>query len=225
MLEHCFICQLPVASSLTLPACTAMEDSLPGLPWCRRMPKCRRACWTYHQLGLTKTFVLHGESSKRLAPPRNTEDRKHLQSTQPSVTRHTAQTKHQALSKGQPGRRITPKNTAAVHALAQEPAIITRTQQGHHQILSATAVSCEAKEQYIGGLSRATLQAPPTSAGTRTAPPRLGGLSSGVADGQPRAHGLLLSKGRGRGEGGGRGGRGGGEGFGGGDMSTRYGVL
>ena len=26
-------------------------------------------------------LVLHGESSKRLAPPRNTKDRKHLQST------------------------------------------------------------------------------------------------------------------------------------------------
>ena len=34
-------------------------------------------------------------------------------------------------------------------------------------------------------------------------PPHLGGPSSGVADGQPRAHGLLLSKGRWRGEGGG----------------------
>ena len=34
--------------------------------------------------------------------------------------------------------------TAAVHALAQQPAIITRTQQGHHQILSANAARCEA---------------------------------------------------------------------------------
>ena len=53
-------------------------------------------------------MLLHGESSKRLAPPRNTENRKHLQSTQSTVNRHTSQTKHQALSKGQPGRRITP---------------------------------------------------------------------------------------------------------------------
>ena len=45
--------------------------------------------------------VLHKESSKLLAPPRNTKDRKHLQSTQTSVDRHNSQTKHQALSKGQ----------------------------------------------------------------------------------------------------------------------------
>ena len=33
---------------------------------------------------------------------------------------HTSQTKHQALSKGQPGRRITPMNTAAVHGSAHQ---------------------------------------------------------------------------------------------------------
>ena len=44
--------------------------------------------------------------------------------------RHTSQTKHQALSKGQPGRRITPINTAAGHASAQpQPTIITHTRQ------------------------------------------------------------------------------------------------
>ena len=31
------------------------------------------------------TLVLHGESSKRLAPPRNTQDRKNLQSTQSTI--------------------------------------------------------------------------------------------------------------------------------------------
>ena len=46
--------------------------------------------------------------------------------------RQTSQTKHQALPKGQPGRRITPINTAAVHASAQQPTIITHTRQGHH---------------------------------------------------------------------------------------------
>ena len=61
--------------------------------------------------------VLHGGSSKRLAPPRNTKDRKHLQSTQSTVNRHTSQTTHQALSKGQPGRHITPINTVAVNNL------------------------------------------------------------------------------------------------------------
>ena len=61
------------------------------------------------------TSVLHGEISKRLATPRNTKDKKHLQSTQSA-----SQTKHQALPKGQPGRRITPINTAAVDASAQQ---------------------------------------------------------------------------------------------------------
>ena len=49
---------------------------------------------------LVLLLVLHGESSKRLAPPRNTKHRKHLQSTQTTVNRHNSQTKHQALSKG-----------------------------------------------------------------------------------------------------------------------------
>ena len=45
----------------------------------------------------------------------------------------------------------TPINTAAVHASAQQqPAIITLTQQDHHQILSADAACCEAQEQYTG---------------------------------------------------------------------------
>ena len=80
--------------------------------------------------------VLHGESSKRPALPRNTKEREHLQSTQTTTNRYNSQTKNQALSKSQLGRRITPINTAAVHASAQqEPAIITRTQQGHHQVL------------------------------------------------------------------------------------------
>ena len=63
--------------------------------------------------------------------------------------RHTSQAKHQALPKGQPGRRITPINTAAVHASAQQqPTMITLTRQGHQQILSANAARWEAQEQY-----------------------------------------------------------------------------
>ena len=38
------------------------------------------------------SHVLHGESSKRPAPPRNTKDMKYLQSTQTTVNRHTSQT-------------------------------------------------------------------------------------------------------------------------------------
>ena len=63
--------------------------------------------------------------------------------------RHPSQTKHQALRKGQPGRRIALINTAAVHGSAQQqPTIITHTRQGHHQIFSANAARCEAQEQY-----------------------------------------------------------------------------
>ena len=43
--------------------------------------------------------VLHRESSKRPAPPRNTKDREHLQPT--TANRHNSQTTHQAPSKGQ----------------------------------------------------------------------------------------------------------------------------
>ena len=68
------------------------------------------------------------------------------QSNRPN--RETSQTKHQALPKGQPGRCITPINTAAVHASAQQqPTISTHTRQGHHQIFSANAARCEAQER------------------------------------------------------------------------------
>ena len=69
---------------------------------------------------------------------------------QPNLpNQHTSQTKHQALPKGQPGRRTTSITTAAVHASAQQqPTIITHTRQGHHQNLSANAARCEAQEQY-----------------------------------------------------------------------------
>ena len=52
--------------------------------------------------GMLCMHGLHRESSKRLAPPRNTKDRKHPQSTRTTINRHNSQTKHQALSKGQP---------------------------------------------------------------------------------------------------------------------------
>ena len=55
----------------------------------------------------TSPRVLHGGSPKRPAPPRNIKDRKHPQSTRSTVNRHNTQTKHQALSKGQPGRQDT----------------------------------------------------------------------------------------------------------------------
>ena len=47
---------------------------------------CRR-----HNREVIASVALHGQSSKRLAPPRNTKDRKHLQSTQTTVNRHNSQ--------------------------------------------------------------------------------------------------------------------------------------
>ena len=108
--------------------------------------------------------VLYGESSKRLAPPRNTKDRKHLQSTQTTVDRHNSQTKHLVLSKGQLGSQDTQHQSAqqpctpsaqqpctlsaqqpCTPSAQQPPAINTHTQLGHHQILSANAACCEAQ--------------------------------------------------------------------------------
>ena len=61
-------------------------------------------------VGLMVSCVLHGECSKRLALPRNTRDWKHLQSAQTTVNLHKSQTKHQALSKGQPRRQLAHNN-------------------------------------------------------------------------------------------------------------------
>ena len=70
--------------------------------------------------------------------------------------RQTSQTKHQALPKGQPGRRITPINTAAVHASTQQqPNISTHTRQGHHQIFSATQPAAKPRSN-TGGLAEQT---------------------------------------------------------------------
>ena len=90
---------------------------------------------------------VHGKSSKRLHR-RGTQKTGNSYNQPNRTNRHTSQTKHQSLPKRQPGRRITPINTAVVHASAQQPTIITHTRQGHHQILTANAARCEAQEQY-----------------------------------------------------------------------------
>ena len=93
-----------------------------------------------------------GVTRRKLQTPGNAEEHKRQETpyNQPNrPNRQTSQTKHQALPKGQPGRRITPINTAAVRASAQQqPTISTHTRQGHHQIVSANAARCEAQEQY-----------------------------------------------------------------------------
>ena len=102
--------------------------------------------------------VLHRESSKRLALPRNTNDRKHLQSTQTTVNRNNAQPKHQALSKGQPGRRIKPISKAAVHAFSTAT---TRHHHPHPRGSSPDPFSQHSLLGSTGGLSRTTPQTPP----------------------------------------------------------------
>ena len=124
--------------------------------------------------------------------------------------RQTSQTKHQALPKGQPGRRITPIHTAAVHASAlQQPTISTHTRQGHHQIFQPTQPAAKLRSSTGGLVEQAgwlrrraephnTIDTTRLSGDAQRPPaPASGGPSSGVADGQPRAHSVLLSKGRG----------------------------
>ena len=101
-----------------------------------------RACCTeeapnaWHCLGTQKTGSTYNQPNRR--------------------NRHTSQTKHQALPKGQPGRRITPINTAAVHASTQQqPNISTHTRQGHHQIFSATQPAAKPRSN-TGGLAEQT---------------------------------------------------------------------
>ena len=61
------------------------------------------ACiWRFCECTLIRSStVLHGESSKHLAPPRNTKDKEDLQSTQMTANRHNSQIKHQAPLQGQ----------------------------------------------------------------------------------------------------------------------------
>ena len=76
-----------------------------------------------------RVWVLHAWQRRGTQKTRNT----YNQPNRPN--QQTAQTKHQAPPKGQPGRRITPNNTAAVHASAQQqPTLSTNNRQGHHQI-------------------------------------------------------------------------------------------
>ena len=86
-------------------------------------------CWLGGQLRrVAAEAVLRAESYKHLAPPRNTNNKQYLQSTQTTINRHNSQTKQPAPSKDQPKIRV------AKHYPAQQPpSIDTQTQQGHRQ--------------------------------------------------------------------------------------------
>ena len=88
-------------------------------------------------------------------------------------------------------RRTTPTSTAAMHASSTAT---TRHHYPHPTGSSPDPLSQRSPLRSTGGLSRTTTQTPPASAGTRSAP-RLGGPLSGVANGQPRAHGQPLGGG------------------------------
>ena len=126
--------------------------------------------------------VLFGGVARRKLQMPGTADEHKIQETptiNPIDRQPTHLTDKAPNTNGQPGRRIAPSKTAAVHASAQQqPAIITLTQQGHHQIFSANAARCKAQEQYTGGLNPTTPQTPPASAGTRSA-----GDHTGIAAG------------------------------------------
>ena len=63
--------------------------------------------------------VLHGESFKRLAPPRNTKDRKHLQSAQRSTTGTTQRPSTRHYRKGSPGVKTHNTNQHSSRARLQ----------------------------------------------------------------------------------------------------------
>ena len=93
-------------------------------PGCELLTWLGRVATTVHACGGGTSSVLAVECYTEKA--RNTWQRRGTQNTtnthnQPNrPNRQTSQTKHQALPKGQPGRRITPINTTAVHASAQQ---------------------------------------------------------------------------------------------------------
>ena len=80
----------------------------------------------------------HTEKAPNAWQRRGTQKTRNTYNQPNRPNQQTTQTKHQAPPKGQPGRHITPNNTAAVHASAQQqPTISTNTRQGHHQIFSS----------------------------------------------------------------------------------------
>ena len=141
--------------------------------------------------------VLHGESSKRLAPPRNTKDRKNLQSTQ--STRPTRLT-DQAPSTIE----RTARETHNTNQHSSRARFSTTTTHHHHPHpgSSPDPLSQRSPLRCLGAIHRRaephyTTDTTHLSGDTLRPPLTWGGPSSGVADRQPRAHGVLLSKGRG----------------------------
>ena len=134
--------------------------------------------------------VLHGESSQRLAQPRNTKNREHQQSAQMTANGQNSQTKHQAPSKGQSYNTNQQSSRAHLQhgspppSLCKPSRIIVRSSQP----TQPNAKHRRADSHYHTDTVRIS--------GKRGAP-RLGGPRSGGTDGQPRRYGQPLGRGRG----------------------------
>ena len=101
--------------------------------------------YTLHACCLNSVFsiqcICYTEKAPNAWQRQGTQKKRNTYNQPNRPNRQTSQTQHRALPKGQPGRRITPINTAAVHASAQQqPTVSTHTRQGHHQIFWSLCV-------------------------------------------------------------------------------------
>ena len=83
-------------------------------------------------------YVLHRKCHKRLAPPRNTQNKAHLKSAQTTVNRHSSHTKNRAPANEQPKIQVSQHQQAqqpCTPSAYLPPAIITQTRLGHCRVL------------------------------------------------------------------------------------------
>ena len=144
--EACAACRLWRAGGVfdvLIFACAVVGLSLPALA-------CAMLCRSWR----CQACVLHGESSKRPAPPRNTKDRKHLQSSQTTTT-HIPSTWHNRKGScaARESRHTTPISTAAVHAFGTAT---TCHHYPHPTGASPDPLSQRSPLRSTGGLSRTT---------------------------------------------------------------------
>ena len=136
------------------------------------------------------SIVLHGESYKCLAPLRNTKDRKHLQTT--TDTSHRPSTWH--YRKRNPGVKTHNTNQHSCRARLQHshhpPLVPTR-----NWVIIISSQSMQPAAKHMRAEPHYTTDITRLSGDTQRPPPPAWGPSSGMADGQPKAHGLLLRRG------------------------------
>ena len=117
----------------------------------------------------------------------------HLTDQAPSTTERAARETHNTNYQSSRARFSTTSRHHHPHPTGSSPDHLSQ----RSPLRSLGAIHRRAEPHYTTDTAHLS--------GDTQRPPHLGGPSSGVADGQPRAHGLPLNKGRGRGErGGGR---------------------